>query len=181
MATAISYLFAAFIHFISIYTINVKNINGGDIDFASFSGKKILIVNTAGNSTKAVQYGELEKLHQLYKDSLVIIAFPSNDFGHEPDENASIWLKLKRKYSIHYLVAEKSIVSGADKNNLFKWLGDAKLNGMLNGTINKDFTKFLIDINGRITGVYSNEVSPLDAGLQQAIKAPSAPADLSGL
>jgi glutathione peroxidase len=65
----------------SIYSYEAPSINGGVIDFDSYRGKKIFIVNIATGSSRASQLSELEQLYQMHKDSMVVIGFPSNTFG----------------------------------------------------------------------------------------------------
>src|SRR4051812_36184625 len=67
----------------SIYAIQFKDIDGADMSLSPYRGKKILLVNIATGSIYANQIGQLQQLHQLFLDSLVIIAFPSNSFGKE--------------------------------------------------------------------------------------------------
>lgn len=154
---------------VSIYSISVNDNTGNTINFAAFTGKKILLVNTASNSTNAGQYAQLEQLYQLHKDSLVIIAFPSNDFGNEPGSNDSIANWVRANYNIHYLLAEKIIVSGSEKSYLYNWLSDINANGMMNSSVSHDFYKYLINGEGKLIGIFNEEVSPLDDKVQDAI------------
>src|SRR6266478_1750858 len=75
----------------SIYDFKVKGLDGNDIDFAQFKGKKIMIVNTASQCGNTPQYKDLETLYEKYKDKLVIVGFPANNFGEqEPGTNTEI-------------------------------------------------------------------------------------------
>jgi len=169
MINIINLLFSAILNLVSIYTISVNDGNGKPIKFSDYSGKKILIVNTASNGPDSQQYVDLEKLYQMHKDNLVIIAFPSNDFGNEPDENDEIFKRVVKSFNVHFIIAEKTLVSGQNKSYLYKWLSDESLNGMMNSTVKRDFYKYLIDGEGRLIGIFSNAVSPLSAELQSAI------------
>lgn len=156
--------------FSDIYTFSVPAIGGGaSIDFNSFRGKKILIVNTSSNSPFVAQYGKLEQLYQQYKDSLVIVAFPSNDFGHEPGSEQSIQAFVQNTYSIHYLVAGKTIVSGAGQSDLYKWLTTHEWNGAMSSTVQYDFQKYLIGSDGHLIGYFTGAMDPMDATIQNAI------------
>jgi len=154
---------------VSVYTISVNDIDGNAINFSSFQGKKILLVNTATNSADVDQYAQLEALYQLHRDSLVIIAFPANDFGNEPRTNAGIDSFVHNNYDIHYLLAEKTVVSGSNKSYLYNWLSDSTINGMTDSRVNKDFYKFLVNSEGKLIGIFTNQVNPLDSVLQNAI------------
>ena len=80
----------------SIHSFSVKGLNGDMIDFAEFKGKKILVVNTASKCGLTPQYEGLERLYKRFRDKLVIIGFPSNDFLHqEPGKNEEIAEDLK--------------------------------------------------------------------------------------
>src|SRR5215510_1983831 len=83
-----------------IYSLSATDIYGDSINFSAYSGKKVLIVNTASASQYAYQYGQLEELYQSYKDSLVIITFPSNDFGNEPYDESNIIDFARSNYNV---------------------------------------------------------------------------------
>lgn len=155
---------------ISFYSISVNDIEGNQVNFSSFQGKKVLIVNTASASSDAAQYQELQQLYQRHNDSLVIIVFPSNDFGNEPMNNPdSIKNLIRDNYGATYFIGEKSIVSGQQKSYLYNWLALENLNGMMNGVVNHDYFKFLINEEGKLIGVFSSTVNPLDEKIESAI------------
>ena len=75
----------------AIYDFKVAGLDGNEIDFSAYKGKKIMIVNTASKCGNTPQYAELEKLYEKYKDKLVIVGFPANNFGEqEPGSNTEI-------------------------------------------------------------------------------------------
>src|SRR6185503_12141316 len=83
----------------SIYDFKVPGLEGGDIDFSKYKGKKILIVNTASKCGNTPQYDDLEKLYEKYKDKLVVVGFPANNFGaQEPGANEEIAEFCKKNY-----------------------------------------------------------------------------------
>src|SRR5688572_1024717 len=86
-----SFLIVALVSATSIYDFKVTGLDGNEIDFSGFKGKKILIVNTASKCGNTPQYEGLQKLHEQYKDKLVIIGFPANNFGgQEPGTKTEI-------------------------------------------------------------------------------------------
>src|SRR5579864_9552230 len=87
----------------SIYSLSFTDAQGHLVQLSAFKGKKILLVNTASASSRVSQYASLEKLYELYKDSLVIIAFPSNDFGHEPAATPVIGQQVISQYGIQFI------------------------------------------------------------------------------
>jgi len=154
---------------ISIYSISATDINGGQINFSGFQGKKILIVNTASNGSYTSQYAALEQLYQLYKDSLVVIAFPSNSFGNEPGSNAGIKDFVTGTYNTHFLLAAKADVTGPSQIPIYQWLTQQSQNGMMNSVVQGDFQKYLVDKNGILIGVFSPMIGPMDSSIQNAI------------
>ena len=163
----IQYILAATISF---YTLSITNINGGNINFSSFTGKKVLLVNTAINSKDTAQYRKLELLHQKYKDSLVIIAIPSNSFGNSPGNNASIKSFIQTRYNVHYILGGKLDVKGTAISSLYSWLADITKNASLNSVVKADFYKYLIDKDGTLIGVFNEKTDPMSIAIKKAIE-----------
>jgi glutathione peroxidase len=162
----IRFLLLAFAFFAAgpatIYTFKVPSIDGETIDFSKFKGKKILIVNTASKCGYTPQYADLEKLYKAYKNKLVVIGFPANNFGgQEPGSNAEINEFCQKNYGVSFTMAEKVNVVGDDIHPLFKWLTTKSENGVMDAKIKWNFTKFLIDENGKLIGVYPSNVNPM--------------------
>ncbi|MFI5185586.1 MAG: glutathione peroxidase [Chitinophagales bacterium] len=154
---------------IGLYSLNITAIDGTTIKMSQFQGKKILIVNTASNSIYVNQYASLEQLYEKYKDSLVIIACPSNDFKNETGSSVSIQNLVTTKYNIHYILTSKQVVTGKNISPLYKWLSQSSQNGTMDGPVIGDFCKYLIDNKGDIIGVFSDLVDPMDPVIQNAI------------
>lgn len=146
----------------SIYDFKVPGLEGGTIDLSQYKGKKILIVNTASKCGNTPQYAGLEKLYEKYKDKLVIIGFPANNFGQqEPGTNSEIKEFCTKNYGVTFPMAEKVSVKGDDTAPIFKYLvGEAQKLGF-EDPIKWNFTKFLIDENGKLITVIHNKVSPM--------------------
>ncbi|MBK7888185.1 MAG: glutathione peroxidase [Bacteroidetes bacterium] len=153
----------------SIYSFKVKDINGKTIDFSSYKGKKILIVNTASECGYTPQYADLEKLHKQYGKKVVVIGFPANNFGgQEPGTNQEIKSFCSKNYNVSFLMAEKVSVKGSDISPLFKWL-IAQENPDFKGDIGWNFEKILLDENGKVIRRYKSKVKPLDAAITGAL------------
>jgi glutathione peroxidase len=146
----------------SIYDFKVPALDGaGTIDFKKFKGKKIMIVNTASKCGNTPQYAELEKLYEQYKDKLVIVGFPANNFGQqEPGTNGEIEEFCKKNYGVTFPMAEKVSVKGDDIHPLFKYLVDEAAKKGITDPIKWNFTKFLLDEKGHLITVIHNKVSP---------------------
>lgn len=162
----------------SLYDFKVDGLDGKQIDFASFKGKKVLIVNTASKCGNTPQYTDLQKLYDKYKHKLVIVGFPANNFGgQEPGENADIEEFCKKNYGVTFPMAQKVSVKGDDVHPLFKWLieqsndmakkvkadnsKDILWKKFLQDPVIWNFTKFLVDENGKLEAVFHNKVSPM--------------------
>lgn len=153
----------------NIYDYSFKSLDGEDVSFSSFKGKKILIVNTASECGFTPQYEELQKLHEQYKDQLVIIGFPANEFGkQEPGSNSEIKGFCQKNYGVTFLMAEKTVVKGDGISPLFKYLTTAE-NPSFTGDIKWNFEKFLIDENGKLIARYRSMTKPLSSKITEKI------------
>jgi len=156
---AMALLFAAPV---SVYNFkSLKNIDGKNLDLSKYKGKKILIVNTASKCGYTKQYTELQQLAELYKDKLVVIGFPANNFGgQEPGSNENIKDFCQKNFGVTFPLSEKVSVKGADIHPLFKMLTEAE-NPDFKGEIKWNFEKFLIDENGKLVHRFRSATKPL--------------------
>jgi glutathione peroxidase len=147
----------------TIYQFKVEGLEGGTIDFSSFRGKKILIVNTASKCGYTPQYEELQALYEKYKDKLVVIGFPANNFGgQEPGSNAEIKEFCKSKFNVTFPMAAKISVKGDDMHPIYQWLTSKEKNGVLDADIKWNFNKFLIGADGVMIAYFGSKVKPMD-------------------
>lgn len=156
----------------NIYDFKVASIDGGKINFADYKGKKILVVNTASMCGNTPQYTELEKLYTKYKDRLVIIGFPANNFGQqEPGSNAEIQAFCSKKYAVTFPMAAKISVKGDDIHPLYKWLlTESKAKHMEPAEVTWNFQKYLLDEKGNLVAVFSPKTQPMDPAIIAAIE-----------
>jgi len=147
----------------TVYDFKVPALDGGTIDLSAYKGKKILIVNTASKCGFTPQYADLEKLYDKYKDKLVIVGFPANDFGgQEPGTNTEIKEFCQKNYGVTFPLAAKSDVVGDNTSPLFKYLTEEAIKlGTPAPVIKWNFTKFLIDENGKLIAVFNSKVTPM--------------------
>ena len=150
------------------YAFQVKTIHGETIKLERFAGKKILIVNTASESKYSSQYDSLEVLANRFNEKLVVIAFPSNSFNHEPGDSLVVSEKLPANQR-HFILSDKVQVIGSNQDPLFKWLSVKELNGMMDCNVLLDFQKYLIDEHGQFIGVFAPSVNPLSNEMINAI------------
>lgn len=145
----------------SIYDIPVTNIDGKTSTLAPYQDKFILIVNVASKCGFTPQYEGLEELYKEYKDNLVILGFPCNQFGaQEPGDEAEIKQFCSLTYDVSFPLYSKVEVNGDDASELFKYL-KKKAPGVL-GTefIKWNFTKFLVYPQETIIKRYSPQDKP---------------------
>ena len=146
----------------TIYKFKVEALDGGKIDFKKYKGKKILIVNTASKCGNTPQYAQLEELYLKYKDRLVIVGFPANNFGgQEPGSKTDIIEVCRKNYGVTFPMADKVSVKGDDIAPIFQYLIDEAKNLGFNDPIKWNFTKFLLDENGKLITVIHNKVKPM--------------------
>jgi glutathione peroxidase len=147
----------------SIYDFKVPALDGGTINFTDFKGKKILIVNTASECGYTPQYKDLQALYEKYKDRLVIVGFPANNFGgQEPGTATEIKAFCEKNYGVTFPMAAKVSVKGEDMAPIYQWLTSKSANGVLDATIGWNFNKFLIDEKGNMVAWFPSKVKPMD-------------------
>ncbi len=147
----------------SVYSIPLKDINGNTADLSEYRGKFMLIVNVASECGFTPQYNDLQKLYEKYDDKLVVLAFPSNDFGgQEPGSNAEIQNFCSANYHITFPLFEKIEIKGTNQHALYKWLSNELQNGWNNQLPKWNFCKYLIDGNGNLLNYFSQQVTPFD-------------------
>lgn len=150
----------------SFHELSTLSLEGKEINFSDFKGKKVLLVNVASKCGFTPQYGELQELYDKYNDRLVIIGFPANNFmKQEPGTNEDIAEFCERNYGVSFLMSEKISVKGNDMHPIFQWLTDKTQNGWNKKAPSWNFFKYLVDENGELQAVFSSRTSPLDEKL----------------
>ena len=132
------------------YNLEAQTINGKMVSMSEYNGKTIIIVNTASKCGFTPQFEGLERLYQKYKDQgLIILGFPCNQFGkQEPGVGAEIQEFCQINYGVTFPIFDKVDVNGSNTHPIFKYL-KSKLGGFLGSSIKWNFTKFVIDKNGK--------------------------------
>jgi glutathione peroxidase len=147
------------------------SIDGKPVPLASYRDKVLLIVNVASKSIFTPQYQGLEALYEKYKDQgLVILAFPSDDFGkEEPDGNEAI-KQFAAKYKVTFPVFAKIAMAGEHMAPLYQFLTDKQANPNTGGPIRWNFTKFLVDREGKVVERFEPDMTPDSPELAAAIE-----------
>jgi glutathione peroxidase len=153
-----------------LYNFGLVQIDGKPGPLTFYQGKVLLIVNVASQCGYTPQYAGLEALYQKYKDQgLVVLGFPANNFGgQEPGTNDEIKTFCSRKYNVTFPMYAKISVKGGDESPLYRYL--VKEDPSHSGEIKWNFTKFLIDRNGKVAQRFEPAVTPEDPQMTSAIE-----------
>jgi len=145
----------------NFYELSAHNPQGKTIPMSDYKGKVILVVNTATQCGLAPQFEGLEHLYQKYKDrGLVVLGFPSNQFAHqEPESNDTMVSTCKVNFGVTFPLFEKIDVNGKHAHPIFQYL-KRRLGGFLGSRIKWNFTKFLLDENGKPIKRFAPVVKP---------------------
>jgi glutathione peroxidase len=151
----------------SVHEFTLPSIDGVPAPLAAYKGKTVLIVNVASQCGYTPQYTGLEALYKKYKNQgFVILGFPANNFGaQEPGTNEEIKTFCTRNYSVTFPIYSKISVKGDDQAPLYKFLTDQS-----GGDIKWNFTKILIDGNGKVIGRFEPKVTPESPELVGAVE-----------
>ncbi|MFK7757644.1 MAG: glutathione peroxidase [Flavobacteriales bacterium] len=145
----------------SFYDLQINQANGEKLNFTTLKGKTVLIVNTATKCGLAGQFSALEELHQSYAiKGLVVIGVPCNQFlSQEPETNETMSSACLLNHGVTFALTEKVHVNGKYTHPVFKYLKE-ELKGFLGGLIKWNFTKFLINSEGKPVKRYAPKVNP---------------------
>ena len=156
----------------SFYTLNATTINGQPFEFSTLKGKKVLLVNTASDCGYTAQYEELQQLFARFGDKLMIVGIPSNEFKQqEQGTETEIESFCKRNYGVTFVLLQKSTVKKTSgQSSIYQWLTDPQKNGWNKQEPVWNFSKYLVDEEGRLTHYMDPSVSPLDNRVVNAIQ-----------
>jgi len=161
----------------TVHEFTLDALNGTPTPLANFKGKVMLVVNVASQCGYTYQYEGLQALFKKYESQgFVIAGFPANNFGgQEPGSNEEIGAFCKSKFGVTFPMFSKISVKGSDKAPLYQFLTDKKANPTTGGEINWNFTKFLVDRNGKVLQRFEPAVEPnykeVLAAVEAALKA----------
>ncbi len=154
----------------SAHQFSFVSIEGQALPLSQFSGKAVLVVNTASRCGFTGQYADLQELWERYKDrGFVVLGVPSNDFGsQEPGTEAEIKSFCEVNFDVNFPLTEKAVVKGSRAHPFYQWAGDRF------GTMSKprwNFHKYLITPDGRLADWFSSVTSPTSGRLLRAVEA----------
>jgi glutathione peroxidase len=150
----------------SVHEFTLNSIDGKPAPLSAYQGKVVLIVNVASRCGFTPQYAGLEALYEKYKDrGFVILGFPANNFGgQEPGTNEEIKTFCSSKYNVTFPMYSKISVKGDDKAPLYQFLTAT------GGEIQWNFTKFLVDKDGKVVARFEPKVTPESPDVAEAIE-----------
>jgi glutathione peroxidase len=156
----------------SVHDFTMKTIDGQNAPLSSYKGKVVLFVNVASKCGYTPQYAGLQKLYDEYKGKgFVIVGVPANDFGaQEPGTNEEIKTFCTRNYNVTFPMLSKVSVKGDDQAPLYQYLTSTAANPATAGDVKWNFTKFLVDKNGKVISRFESKVTPEAAELRSAIE-----------
>lgn len=155
----------------NLYDIKINSLQGKAIDLSAYKHKSILFVNVASKCGFTPQYKDLEELHKTYKDNLMVIGVPCNQFGkQEPGNSNEIEEFCQVNYGVSFLITEKIDVKGADQHPLYAWLTDKSLNGKKSSSVKWNFQKYMVDKEGKLIDYYFSLTKPLSSKITKNIK-----------
>ncbi|WP_438977001.1 glutathione peroxidase [Polaribacter sp.] len=155
----------------SIYDIKINSLQEKPINLKDFEGKHILFVNVASKCGFTPQYKGLEELHQKYKDKLVVIGVPCNQFGsQEPGSSEEIQEFCEVNYGVSFLITEKIDVKGQNQHPLYSWLTNKDFNSKKSSSVKWNFQKYLVDKNGKLIDYYFSITKPTSSKITKHLK-----------
>jgi len=155
---------------VSFYNFSAIAQDGSEIGMDTYKDQVVLIVNTASECGFTPQYDGLEVLNKTYGDKgLAVLGFPCNQFGkQEPGSDEEIASFCRLNYGVSFQMFSKIDVNGENTHQIYKYLKDQK-GGFLGKKIKWNFTKFLIDKEGKVVKRYGSTVKP--ESIEKDIKA----------
>ncbi|MGE4447611.1 MAG: glutathione peroxidase [Azospira sp.] len=155
----------------TVFDFSVRRADGSQQSLADYRGQVLLIVNTASRCGFTPQYAGLESLYRRYREQgLTVLAFPCNQFGaQEPGSAEEIASFCSLNYDVSFPVFARLEVNGPQADPLFRWLKQAQPGWLGTAAIKWNFTKFLVDRQGRAVGRYAPMTKP--EALARAIEA----------
>jgi len=156
----------------NIYDFNMVDIQGDTLQLSEYTGKVLLIVNTASKCGFTYQYEGLEKLYKTYKDrGFVILGFPANNFlKQEPGSNEEIATFCSINYGVSFPMFSKISVRGKEMHPLYKYLTSKETNPEFGGKISWNFNKFLISKEGKVINRFGSKDKPESEKIIEAIE-----------
>ena len=155
----------------SFYDLSFQDIHGKTISMSAYKGKYVLCVNVASKCGNTPQYKALQSISDKYKEKLVVIGFPCNQFlGQEPGSEAEIETFCQKNYGVTFPLSSKIDVKGKNQHQVYTWLTSKELNGVSDDKVDWNFHKVLISPSGQWLKAFAASTSPEDPELLGLLK-----------
>ena len=154
----------------SFYDLKATSIDGEEISFEKYKGKKVLIVNTASSCGYTYQYEGLEKLNDIYGNDVEVLGFPANDFlFQERGSDSDIADFCEKNYGVTFQMFSKITTKGRNQSPVYTWLTNKDLNGWNEKKPTWNFCKYLIDENGNLVEFFDKSVKPMSKEITELL------------
>jgi glutathione peroxidase len=155
----------------SFYSFKMPELeSGAPVDFSTYKGKKIVLLNVASKCGYTPQYADWEAFHKQYGDKVVVLGFPANNFmGQEPGSNEDIASFCSKNYGVTFPMFQKISVKGDDMHPLYQWLSQKDKNGWNDQAPSWNFCKYVVDEKGELVSFFPSGVKPGDAEFKKAV------------
>ncbi len=155
----------------SLYDFKVKELTGGKVvDLKKYKGKKVVILNVASKCGYTEQYADWEEFYKQYGKKVVVLGFPSNNFGgQEPGTNEEIATFCRTTFGVSFPMFDKMEVVGENKHPLYKWLSDKSLNGWNDKEPTWNFCKYVVNEKGELTHFFASKIKPANPEFKKAV------------
>lgn len=156
---------------ISFYTLSATSIDGDEIKMKKYKGKKIIVLNVASKCGYTPQYADWQAFYEKNNDKFVVLGFPCNQFlSQEPGTAEEIETFCQKNYGVTFQMFDKIDVKGENQSSLYKWLTDPVKNGWNSTVPSWNFSKYLIDENGKLLHYFGPKIKPDSPEFLAAIK-----------
>lgn len=155
----------------NFHELSIEGIDGKKINMKDYKGKYVLVVNVASECGYTPQYKQLQELSEHFKDKLIVIGFPCNQFGgQEPGNNKEIISFCEKNYHVSFPLTTKIEVKGDNIDPIYQWLASQKIKGEAPVPVKWNFTKYLIDPSGKLIASFKSSVEPASDELTSLLK-----------
>ncbi len=154
----------------SFYSFKMKSLDGQEINFEDYKGKKVIILNTASKCGFTPQYEDWQTFHEAHGTQVTVLGFPANNFlKQEPGSDEEIASFCKKNYGVSFQLFSKIDVIGENQAPLYQWLSHKELNGWNDQEPTWNFCKYVIDENGKLTHFFGPKILPTDPEMKKAL------------
>lgn len=154
----------------SFFDLSANSLAGKKVNFSTYRGKVVLVVNTASQCGFTPQLKELEEMYKKYADrGFVVLAFPSNDFKQEKGTNEEVQTFAAKEFGVTFPLFDKAPVSGKDIQPVYQFLTTQKP-GLIFKDVAWNFEKFLINRKGQVIERWSSITKPSSDSITKSVE-----------